>query len=276
MSEPVLRVRDLKVHFPVRRGLLQRQVDTVRAVDGVSFEVKRGTTLGLVGESGSGKSTTARAILRLVEPTSGTVEIDGQDITRLGPRELRRARTKAQMVFQDPYASLNPRRTIFDTIAEPLYIHDRVKTEREALSEVVELLGMVGLEPAYLRRYPHEMSGGQRQRVGIARAVALRPELILLDEPVSALDVSIQAQIVNLLGELQSRLGLSYVFVAHDLAVVRHLSAEIAVMQEGKIVEHAPTAELFDSPKHPYTQALLAAIPVPDPAYYRRARAASP
>jgi len=274
VSEPVLRVQDLKVHFPVRRGLLQRQVDTVRAVDGVSFEVERGTTLGLVGESGSGKSTTARAILRLVEPTSGTVEIDGQDITRLGPRELRRARTKAQMVFQDPYASLNPRRTIFDTIAEPLYIHDRVKTEREAMREVVELLGMVGLEPSYLRRYPHEMSGGQRQRVGIARAVALRPELILLDEPVSALDVSIQAQIVNLLGELQSKLGLSYVFVAHDLAVVRHLSAEIAVMQEGKIVEHAKTAELFDSPKHPYTQALLAAIPVPDPGYYRRARAA--
>ena len=272
-DDVVLRVRDLKVHFPVRRGLLQRQVDTVRAVDGVSFEVARGTTLGLVGESGTGKSTTERAVLRLVEPTSGTVEICGEDVTRLSAREMRKVRPRAQMVFQDPYASLDPRRTLFDTIAEPLFLHDRVKGEREALAEVVELSRMVGLEPAYLRRYPHELSGGQRQRVGIARAIALRPDLILLDEPVSALDVSIQAQIVNLLGELQSRLGLSYVFVAHDLAVVRHLSTEIAVMQSGRIVERAPTAQLFESPEHAYTRALLAAIPVPDPRHYRKPKA---
>ena len=268
-SDLVLRVRDLRVHFPVRRGLLQRTVYTVRAVDGVSFEVARGTTLGLVGESGCGKSTTARAILRLVEPTSGTIEIAGQDITKLPPRELRRVRPKAQMVFQDPYASLDPRMTIFDTVAEPLRVHGRVKSDREALSEVANLLDRVGLEPAYLRRYPHEMSGGQRQRVGIARALALKPDLVLLDEPVSALDVSIQAQIVNLLGELQQELSLSYVFVAHDLAVVRHLSTEIAVMYLGKIVERAPTSELFERPLHPYTRALLAAIPVPDP---RRSR----
>ncbi len=271
----VLRVRDLRVHFPVRRGLLQRQVGTVRAVDGVSFEVAKGTTLGLVGESGCGKSTTARAILRLVEPTSGTVEICGEDVTHLSAREMRRVRPRAQMVFQDPYASLDPRMTIFDTIAEPLRVHRRVKSEREALSEVVRLLGLVGLEHAYLRRYPHEMSGGQRQRVGIARAVALGPDLLLLDEPVSALDVSIQAQIVNLLGELQEQLRLSYVFVAHDLAVVRHLSTEIAVMYLGRIVEQAPTAELFARPLHPYTQALLAAIPVPDPRHYRRGTGAA-
>lgn len=266
----VLRVTGLAVHFPVRRGLLQRQVGTVRAVDGVSFEVRRGTTLGLVGESGCGKSTTARAILRLVEPTAGKIEICGEDVTHLSQREMRRVRPRAQMVFQDPYASLDPRMTIFDAVAEPLRVHGRVKNAKEATEEVAGLLRMVGLDPAYMRRYPHELSGGQRQRVGIARAIALRPALLLLDEPVSALDVSIQAQIVNLLAELQSSLGLAYVFVAHDLAVVRHLSAEIAVMYLGHIVERAPTEALFSRPLHPYTQALLSAVPSPDPAVERR------
>jgi oligopeptide/dipeptide ABC transporter ATP-binding protein len=261
----VLRVRDLSVSFPVRRGLWQRQVGTVRAVDGVSFEVKKGTTLGLVGESGCGKSTTGRAILRLIEPSGGAVEICGEDVTRLSQRDLRRMRPRAQMVFQDPYASLNPRMTVFDIVAEPLRVHGRVKDEAQALSEVAKLARMVGLSPMYARRYPHELSGGQRQRVGIARAIALRPELLILDEPVSALDVSIQAQIVNLLGDLQSSLGLSYVFIAHDLAVVRHLSTEIAVMYLGRIVERAKAEELFRAPLHPYTQALLSAIPLPDP-----------
>ena len=262
---PVLRVTGLQVHFPVHRGLLQRRVGTVRAVDGVSFEVQKGTTLGLVGESGCGKSTTGRAILRLIQPTAGRVEICGQDVTSLSEREMRRVRPKAQMVFQDPYASLNPRMTLLDTIAEPLLLHGRVKGSAQALEKVAELMRLVGLSPAYLRRYPHELSGGQRQRVGIARAIALRPELIILDEPVSALDVSIQAQIVNLLGELQDLLRLSYVFIAHDLAVVRHLSTEIAVMYLGRIVERAPTEELFSRPLHPYTTTLLSAIPVPDP-----------
>jgi oligopeptide transport system ATP-binding protein len=267
--EVVLRVAGLSVHFPVRRGLLQRQVGTVRAVDGVSFEVRKGTTLGLVGESGCGKSTTGRAILRLLDPTSGRIEICGEDVTHLSQRALRRIRPKVQMVFQDPHASLDPRMTIFDAVAEPLRVHARVKTTRDVTAKVAALLRAVGLDPAYIRRYPHELSGGQRQRVGIARAIALNPELIVLDEPVSALDVSIQAQIVNLLAELQSRLGLTYVFVAHDLAVVRHLSTEIAVMYLGRIVERAPTEALFARPLHPYTQALLSAIPVPDPALER-------
>lgn len=268
-GDVVLRVAGLSVCFPVRRGWLQRQVGTVRAVDGVSFEVKRGATLGLVGESGCGKSTTARAILRLVEPAAGRVEVCGEDVTRLSPRALRKIRPKMQMVFQDPHASLDPRMTIFDAVAEPLRVHRRVKNTREATAEVADLLERVGLGAAYMRRYPHELSGGQRQRVGIARAIALRPDLLLLDEPVSALDVSIQAQIVNLLSELQGSLGLTYVFVAHDLAVVRHLSTEIAVMYLGRIVEHAPAEVLFTRPAHPYTKALLSAIPVPDPAVER-------
>jgi oligopeptide transport system ATP-binding protein len=266
----VLRVRELKVHFPVFRGLLQRQVGTVRAVDGVSFEVQKGTTMGLVGESGCGKSTTARAILRLVDPTEGTIEICGEDVTHFSPRQMRRVRPRAQMVFQDPYASLNPRMTIFDTVAEPLRLHKRVKTAADTTAEVARLMRMVGLAPAYMRRYPHEFSGGQRQRIGIARAIALRPELLILDEPVSALDVSIQAQIVNLLEGLQKELGLTYVFVAHDLAVVRHLSTEIAVMYLGRIVERAGTEELFARPLHPYTQALLSAVPIPDPEIERK------
>ncbi|NUO48119.1 MAG: dipeptide ABC transporter ATP-binding protein [Polyangiaceae bacterium] len=268
--ENLLEVRDLKVHFPVRRGLLMRQVATVRAVDGVTFDVPEGATLGLVGESGCGKSTTARAILRLVEPTSGSVKLSGSDIVALKKGELRKRRRDMQMVFQDPYASLNPRMTVFDTLAEPLLVHRAVKSGREAESRVRDLMGQVGLSAAYMRRYPHEFSGGQRQRIGIARAIALRPKLVLLDEPVSALDVSIQAQIINLLMDLQKELGLTYVFVAHDLAVVRHVCAEIAVMYLGRIVERAPARELFVTPRHPYTKALLSAIPIPDPIVERK------
>jgi oligopeptide/dipeptide ABC transporter ATP-binding protein len=262
---PLLSVRDLAVHFPVRRGLLQRQVGTVKAVDGVSFDVARGTTLGLVGESGCGKSTTGRAILRLVEPTSGSARLDGVELFTLKSGALRKARREMQMIFQDPYASLNPRMTILDTLAEPLWIHRLVSSQEEALSRVRALMETVGLAPAYLRRYPHEFSGGQRQRIGIARALALSPKLVIADEPVSALDVSIQAQIVNLLESLQKELGLTFVFIAHDLAVVRHLSREIAVMYLGRIVERSPTQELFEHPQHPYTRALLSAIPIPSP-----------
>jgi oligopeptide transport system ATP-binding protein len=262
-------VRDLKVHFPVRRGLLQRQVGTVKAVDGVSFDVAEGSTLGLVGESGCGKSTTGRAILRLVPPTSGAVRLDGQDLLALSPGELRKARRQMQMIFQDPYASLNPRMTVLDIIAEPLRIHGISRSRASMVEDVAGLMETVGLAPAYLRRYPHEFSGGQRQRIGIARALALRPRLVIADEPVSALDVSIQAQIVNLLESLQAAHGLTYVFIAHDLAVVRHLSREIAVMYLGRIVERASTEALFQAPSHPYTQALLSAIPIPDPAVER-------
>ncbi len=265
----LLEVRDLKVHFPVRRGLLQRQVATVRAVDGVSFDVPEGSTLGLVGESGCGKSTTARAILRLVEPTSGSVKLSGVDVVRLGSGELRKRRRDMQMVFQDPYASLNPRMTVFDTLAEPLWTHGVAKSSRDVEARVRELMAQVGLSAAFVRRYPHEFSGGQRQRIGIARAIALHPKLVLLDEPVSALDVSVQAQIINLLMDLQKELGLTYVFVAHDLAVVRHVCAEIAVMYLGRIVERAPAKALFEKPRHPYTQALLSAIPIPDPVVER-------
>ncbi|MEP7124213.1 MAG: dipeptide ABC transporter ATP-binding protein [Byssovorax sp.] len=271
-AEPLLQVRDLEVHFAVKRGLLQRTVGTVKAVDGVSFDVAKGTTLGLVGESGCGKSTTGRALLRLVEPTRGSVHLGGVDLGKLGTGDLRRARRRMQMIFQDPYASLNPRMTILDTVAEPLGIHGLVKTPRERLERVAHLMETVGLEPGYMRRYPHEFSGGQRQRIGIARAIALSPELVVADEPVSALDVSIQAQIVNLLAQLQSDLGLTYVFIAHDLAVVRHLSREIAVMYLGRIVERAPAEELFLRPAHPYTQALLSAIPIPDPKIERKRR----
>ncbi len=269
-TDTLLQVRDLKVHFAVKRGLLQRTVGTVKAVDGVSFDVARGTTLGLVGESGCGKSTTGRALLRLVEPTSGSVHLGGVDLGKLGTGDLRRARRRMQMIFQDPYASLNPRMTILDTVAEPLRIHGLAKTPRERLEKVAHLMQTVGLEPAYMRRYPHEFSGGQRQRIGIARALSLSPELVVADEPVSALDVSIQAQIVNLLAKLQADLGLTYVFIAHDLAVVRHLSREIAVMYLGRIVERAPAEELFAHPAHPYTQALLSAIPIPDPKIERK------
>ena len=261
----LLAVEGLKVHFPVHRGWLQRRVGSVKAVDGVSFALPEATTLGLVGESGCGKSTTGRAILRLVEPTAGEVTIDGTPLQALGTAELRRARRKMQMIFQDPYASLNPRMTVLDIIGEPLWTHGLVTSKSEAVKEVSQLMERTGLPREYLRRYPHEFSGGQRQRVGIARALALGPKLIIADEPVSALDMSIRAQIINLMVELQEEMGIAYLFIAHDLAVVRHISHEIAVMYLGKIVEQAASERLFAAPTHPYTQALLSAIPVPDP-----------
>ena len=268
-KEILLSVRDLKVQFPVRRGILQRQVGTIKAVDGVSFDIAKGATLGLVGESGCGKSTTGRAILRLVPPTSGSALLNGRDLFTLSPGDLRAARREMQMIFQDPYASLNPRMTVLEIISEPLRVHGLCRSSKDALSQTAALMERVGLSPTYLRRYPHEFSGGQRQRVGIARAIALNPKLLIADEPVSALDVSVQAQILNLLKKLQQELGLSYLFIAHDLAVVRHLSREIAVMYLGRIVERAPAEELFSAPSHPYTQALLSAIPIPDPAVER-------
>ncbi len=265
----MLEVEDLAVHFPVRRGLLLREVGRVRAVDGVSFDVDAGKTLGLVGESGCGKSTTGRAILRLVLPTRGSVRVAGEPVPT-STSKLRAARRHMQMVFQDPYASLNPRMTIFDILAEPLRVHRVVKSKDALRDRVASLMEETGLDPAYMRRYPHEFSGGQRQRIGIARALALEPKLLILDEPVSALDVSIQAQIINLLVELRERLGLTYVFIAHDLAVVRHISHEVAVMYLGRIVERARSKTLFAAPAHPYTRALLSAIPIPDPKIERK------
>ncbi len=267
----LLEVRDLKVHFPVRRGLLQRTTGTVRAVDGVSLSLDTGQTLGLVGESGCGKSTTARAILRLVAPTSGSVRVDGADVGGLEGGELRRARRKMQMIFQDPYASLDPRMTVLDTLAEPLRTH-RLAEGKALEKRVRELMERVGLAPEYLRRYPHEFSGGQRQRIGIARALALEPKLVVADEPVSALDMSIRAQIINLLEDLQRDLGVAYLFIAHDLAIVRHISDRVAVMYLGRVVEEAPSAELFARPHHPYTQALLSAVPTTDPIQEKKRR----
>jgi oligopeptide transport system ATP-binding protein len=266
----LLSVKDLRVHFPVRRGLLMQQVGTIKAVDGVSFDIEAGSTLGLVGESGCGKSTTGRAIMRLVPATSGTVILEKKEILSLEKRELRAARRQMQMIFQDPFASLNPRMTVFDILAEPLKTHAIVKGKEALTERVSELMSQTGLSPAFMRRYPHEFSGGQRQRIGIARAIALSPHLVVADEPVSALDVSIQAQIINLMMDLQKQLNLTYIFIAHDLAVVRHISREVAVMYLGKIVERAPTRALFDGPRHPYTRALLSAIPVPDPTVERK------
>jgi len=261
----LLRVEDLKVYFPIRSGLvISRHVGDVRAVDGVSFTVKRGETLGLVGESGCGKSTTGRAIIRLYDPTAGRIVFDGTDISGFKGKSLVEMRRRMQMIFQDPYSSLDPRQTAGGTISEPLEIH-RIGTPRERRERVRELLSTVGLSPDYGDRYPHEFSGGQRQRIGVARALALEPDLIVADEPISALDVSIQAQIINLLERLQNRLQLTYLFIAHDLSVVRHISDRIAVMYLGRIVEVAPSRELNTSPLHPYTVALLSAIPVPDP-----------
>jgi len=269
-TNALLEVRDLVMHFPVKRGLLlDREVDRVRAVDGVSFTVNRGETLGLVGESGSGKSTLCRAVVQLTKPTSGSVRFEGREIAGLSRRAMRPLRREMQMVFQDPYASLNPRKRIGQIVGEPLRLQG-VASGGELRRQVGELLDRVGLSPEHRDRYPHEFSGGQRQRVGIARALAPRPKLILADEPVSALDVSIRAQIVNLLADLQDELGLTYVFVAHDIGVVRHVSDRIAVMHEGRIVEEGSADRVCEQPRDPYTKALLAAVPIPDP---REARA---
>jgi len=260
----LLEVRGLRKHFPIRRGIFSRVSGWVRAVDGVDLTVREGETLGLVGESGSGKTTTGRCILRLIEPTAGSVRFDGADLLSLSPSEMRRMRRQLQVIFQDPYSSLNPRMMVGSIVGEPLAIH-RIARGAERRDRVAELLRRVGLDPSAMKRYPHEFSGGQRQRIGIARALALRPKLIICDEPVSALDVSIQAQVVNLLMDLQEEFSLTYLFIAHDLSVVEHISDRVAVMYLGKIVEVADAETLYRQPKHPYTQALLSAIPVPDP-----------
>jgi oligopeptide transport system ATP-binding protein len=265
MSEPILVVRGLEKHFPVKSGvLLERTVDHVRAVDGVDFEIQPGTTLGLVGESGSGKSTTGYCVLQLIRPTAGSIRFEGQELTELSGGDLRRVRRELQIVFQDPYSALNPRMTVGDIVGEPLRVHG-IGDRKGRRARVAELLDVVGFDPGFVNRYPHEFSGGQRQRIGIARALALNPRLIVCDEPVSALDVSIQAQILNLLRDLQRDFGLTYLFIAHDLAVVRAMSDTIAVMEHGKIVEQGPADQVYLSPQHEYTKALLAAVPVPDP-----------
>jgi oligopeptide transport system ATP-binding protein len=263
--QPILEVQDLKVHFPFSRGsFFNRQEGVIRAVDGVSFTVHEGETLGLVGESGCGKSTTARGVLNLVRPTGGQVLYRGERVSGLSEGGMRRYRRELQMIFQDPFASLNPRMTVGRIIAEPMHIHG-LHAPRDRKLEVMRLMDLVGLNPRFLNRYPHEFSGGQRQRIGIARALAVEPKLIFCDEPVSALDVSIQAQVVNLLQRLQDQLGLAYVFIAHDLSVVRHISDRVGVMYLGRIVELSRADELYRNPKHPYTKALLSAVPVPDP-----------
>ncbi|MFG2530003.1 ABC transporter ATP-binding protein [Streptomyces sp. NPDC048516] len=263
-AEPLLRVRGLVRHFPITKGLLKRQVGAVQAVDGIDFDVRPGETLGVVGESGCGKSTMGRLITRLDEPTGGSIEFQGQDITHLSPGRLRPMRRDVQMIFQDPYGSLNPRHTIGGIVSTPFRLQG-VEPEGGVKKEVQRLLELVGLSPEHYNRYPHEFSGGQRQRIGIARALALKPKLVVADEPVSALDVSIQAQVVNLMDDLQEELGLTYVIIAHDLSVIRHVSDRIAVMYLGKIVELSDRKGLYESPMHPYTKALLSAVPVPDP-----------
>jgi oligopeptide transport system ATP-binding protein len=269
-SDDLVQVRDLQMHFPVTKGIiLQRQVGAVKAVDGVSFTIKKGETLGLVGESGCGKSTTGRAILQLYRPTAGQVFFHGTDLTKLKGEDMRRMRRKIQMIFQDPYASLNPRMTVGDIIGEPIRVHN-LRQGKEVRERVQELLQLVGLNPYFINRYPHEFSGGQRQRIGVARALAVEPEFVVCDEPVSALDVSIQAQVINLLEELQDKLGLTYLFIAHGLAVVKHISDRVAVMYLGKVVELAEGSKLYSMPMHPYTQALLSAVPIPDPKVEKR------
>jgi oligopeptide transport system ATP-binding protein len=266
MSEDqvLLKVEGLVKHFPIYQGVFKRQVGAVRAVDGISFDIRHRETFGLVGESGCGKTTAGRTMIQIYRPTAGKVYLDGVDLTGLKGRDLRRMRRRMQMIFQDPYASLNPRMSIGDTLREPLVVHGVTKG-KETDERVAELLNIVQLSPGYASRYPHEFSGGQRQRIGIARALALNPDLIICDEPISALDVSIQAQVINLLGELQSEFGLTYLFIAHDLSVVRHISDRVAVMYLGVIVESADVKGLYNNPLHPYTQALLSAVPVPDP-----------
>jgi len=266
MTENLLEINDLKMYFPITKGVIfQKKVADVKAVDGVTFNIKRGETLGLVGESGCGKSTTGRAILQLYRPTAGSVKFKDVELTELKGEKLRNMRRNMQMIFQDPYASLNPRMTVGGIVGEPLEVHNIAKG-REKRERVQELLRVVGLNPYFVNRYPHEFSGGQRQRIGVARSLALNPELIVCDEPISALDVSIQAQIVNMLEELQQEFGLTYLFIAHDLSMVRHISDRIAVMYLGKIVEVTDHHALYEDPKHPYTQALLSAVPIPDPA----------
>ncbi len=269
-AEPLLQVRGVVKHYPVRRGLFGGSRDVVQAMDGVDLDVPAGQTLGLVGESGSGKTTLARCILRLVEPTRGSVRFDGVEILTLPSRQMRALRQDLQVVFQDPYSSLNPRMRVGEIVGEPLLVHRLAKNRSEREQRVAELLETVGLDPSVMRRYPHEFSGGQRQRIGIARALSVKPRLIVADEPVSALDVSVQAQVVNLFLELQERFGLSYLFISHDLRVIRHVSRRVAVMYLGRIVEEAEADELFQDPRHPYTRALLSAIPVPDPTSGRR------
>ncbi|MBM3960184.1 MAG: ABC transporter ATP-binding protein [SAR202 cluster bacterium] len=268
---PLLEVKNLKVHFPVTRGfVIQRKVGTVKAVDGISFTVRPGETLGLVGESGSGKTTTGRAVMMLNRPTAGEIRFEGKDLTGLSAGEMRRMRRRMGIVFQDPQGSLNPRMTAGNIVGEPLIVHRLYENKADYRAQVSELLHTVGLSPAMASRYPHEFSGGQRQRLGVARALAAKPSLIVLDEPVSALDVSIQAQVINLLTDLQEKFNLAYVFIAHDLSVVRHISDRVAVMYLGKIVEIAPGKELYSNPMHPYTRALLSAVPTPDPVLERK------
>jgi len=265
-NEILVEVQDLKMHFPITQGIvIQRQIGAVKAVDGISFFVRRGETLGLVGESGCGKSTTGRCIVQLYRPTSGSVYFEGQDLTKIKGQKLRSMRRNMQMIFQDPYASLNPRMTVGNIIGEPIEIHKLASNKKEREERVQELLRIVGLNPYMSNRYPHEFSGGQRQRIGVARALAVEPRFIVCDEPISALDVSIQAQIINLLEELQEKFSLTYLFIAHDLSVVRHISNRVAVMYLGKLVELTTRKELYDNPLHPYSQALLSAVPIPDP-----------
>ncbi|KXK18116.1 MAG: putative oligopeptide ABC transporter ATP-binding protein [Chloroflexi bacterium OLB15] len=264
--EVILSVKNLKKHFPINSGvIIQRQIGAVKAVDDVSFDVMKGETLGLVGESGCGKSTTGRTVLQLYKPTSGSVVFEGKELSTIATNELRHMRRKMQMIFQDPFASLNPRMSVGNIVAEPLKIHNVIQNKFELQEYVESLLQRVGLNPYYVNRYPHEFSGGQRQRIGIARALALKPTFIVADEPISALDVSIQAQVVNLLEDLQEEFNLTYLFIAHDLSMVRHICDRVAVMYLGKIVELGTTDEVYNNPLHPYTQALLSAVPVPDP-----------
>src|SRR3954469_16437876 len=271
MAEPILEVRGLFKHYPLTQGILfRKQVGSVKAVDGVDFELSRGETLGIVGESGCGKSTVAKMLVNLERPTAGEIRYKGEDVTKLSGRALRAVRRNIQMVFQDPYTSLNPRMTVGDIIGEPFEIHPEVAPKGDRRRKVQDLLDVVGLNPEYINRYPHQFSGGQRQRIGIARGLALQPEIIICDEPVSALDVSIQAQVMNLLERLQKELGLAYIFIAHDLSVVRHISDRVGVMYLGKVVESGYHMAIYEQPTHPYTQALLSAVPVPDPRFRGR------